>query len=147
MRTFRASRVYPVILIGIVLVLCYLFFAGYDSGRIGRAVAAATFVASIVLQAVLLQVQTELILDETRVSYRKRRWFGGTRLETISCEDIERIRIKGAFVRLKLTDDSVAMLKLTILSRSDRKEALDWFRRLPQYVDNPYGEVRSKANG
>jgi hypothetical protein len=137
-RTYRASRVYPAILFAVVLVLLYLFFGNYESGGIGRAVAAATFVASMVLQAVLLLVQTELILDETGFGYRKRRWFGGTRLETTSCEDIGRVRIKGAFVRLKLVNDRVTMVKLTVLSRSDRKEALDWFRRLPQYVDDPY---------
>ena len=139
MRTYRASRVYPVLLLALAAVLVIFFFADFHADRISRAVAAAVFVASVVLQAVLLLVQTELVLDETGFSYRKRRWFGGARLETISCENIERIRIKGAFVRLKLVDHSVAMLKLTILSRSDRTEVLDWFRRLPQHVDDPYG--------
>ena len=84
MRTYRASRVYPVLLSALAAVLVYFFFAGFDAARVGRAVAASVFMASMVLQAILLLTQTELILDETGISYRKRRWFGGTRLETIS---------------------------------------------------------------
>ncbi len=140
-RCYRASRIYPLCLLALTGLMFYFFFENLNADKLGRVVLALTFVGATTAEAILLLIHTELVLDDTGFIYRKQS-FCGSGLRTIPLSDIERIRVKGRFVRLKLTDDEVVMLKLGILSRSDRKEAQAWFRKLPQNIDDPYAEAR-----
>ena len=142
MRCYRASRIYPLWLFALTGLVLYLFFENFSADKIGRTVFALTFVAATAVQAILLLIQTELVLDDTGITYRKRRFFSGSGLRTVPLSNIARIRIKGRLVRLKLADDEVVMLKLGILSRTDRKEAQAWFRNLPQNIEDPFAPAR-----
>ncbi len=137
-RSYRASWIYPLALIALTGLVIYFLFGYLGTDRIARTIFALTFVGATAVQAALLLIQTELILDDAGFTYRKRKWFGGSGLRTIPLKEIARIRIKGRFVRLKLEGDEVVMLKLGILSRSDRRETQAWFRSLPQNIDDPF---------
>jgi hypothetical protein len=142
-RAYRANPIYPVLLLAGTAVVVYLLFRHFDRDRVTRTLAASIFTVASLLQAGLLFTQVEFERDETGFVTRHRPLFRSSRLLRVPLAEIERVRSRGGLVRVKLAGGDVVMVKLTILSRTHQKEALAWFRGLPQYVDDPFAEARA----
>ena len=142
-RMYRANQLHPFLVIGMLAVVVYLILQGSEPDRLGRTVTAAAFVLAVSIQALLLFVQTEFEFDENGFTYRERRLLHVSRLRRVSFSEIERVRIKGRLVRVKIADGEPALVKLGFLPPADRKEVLRMFRKLPQFVEDPFADART----